>query len=197
MEHTTPKALDKSFSSVTELLKDSGVENELLDAVQDVRLQQVANALAKMRVAKGLTQKQMATVIGCTQGRISKLETGRDEDLTLKDLLDYARTTGTAFQIAFGPKMTLADQIKFHVCALRPLLDELLKIAKDGDDGIIAGIKSFLDKMIFDLGSIIGHCMLSLPKTQSSDTPEIEVISATEIRALKGGKASNNYAVCT
>jgi predicted XRE-type DNA-binding protein len=86
MDNETPKALNKSFNSLDEMLKDSGAEEEVLNAVKDVRNQQVTNALAKMRVARGMTQKQIADVIGCTQGRISKLETGRDEDLRLKEV---------------------------------------------------------------------------------------------------------------
>jgi transcriptional regulator with XRE-family HTH domain len=91
-----------TLTSLAEMLKDSGAEKELLNAVEDVRHQQVTNALAKMRVAKGLTQKQLADSLGCTQGRISKLETGRDEDLTLKDVLDYARATEIGLQIGIG-----------------------------------------------------------------------------------------------
>jgi transcriptional regulator with XRE-family HTH domain len=181
MEQNIPKAQDKSFSSVTEMLKDSGVEGEILDAVEEVRHQQVANELAKMRVAKGLTQKQMAALIGCTQGRISKLETGRDEDLTLKDLLDYAKATDSGFQIGIGPRLTLAESVKYHVFALKRNLDELVKLANKGDDEIIKGIENFLEQVVFNLAFRLGQCLKSMPKRKSPDVPEIEVISSMEL----------------
>ena len=49
----------------------------------------VVPLLTGMRVSKGLTQRQLAQAIGSSQGRISKLESGRDEDLRLQDLIDY------------------------------------------------------------------------------------------------------------
>jgi DNA-binding transcriptional regulator YiaG len=52
---------------------------------------------AEMRVSKGLTQRQLAQAIGCSQGRISKLESGRDEDLRLQDLIDYTLATDETF----------------------------------------------------------------------------------------------------
>jgi transcriptional regulator with XRE-family HTH domain len=186
MDNDTPKPQKKSFTSLREMLKDSGAEQELLDAVEDVRHQQVTNTLAKMRVAKGLTQKQMAELIGCTQGRISKLETGRDEDLRLKDVLDYARATETGLQIGIGPQPTHVQAIKHHVFALKRHLDELVKLANGGDDGLTKAIQAFLEEeVVFNIALRLGQCLKALPKNNRPNVPEIEVISSSEADQLE------------
>jgi len=195
MENHTPKALDKSFTSLNEMLQDSGAQKELLHAVEDVRHQQVTNALAKMRVTKGLTQKQLADSIGCTQGRISKLETGRDEDLTLKDVLDYARATETGLQIGIGSQPTLVKAIKYHVFALKRHLDELIELANGDDDGITKGIEDFLDEVVFNVALRLGQCLKSLPKPKTSDAPEIEVISSGEVDSPKRPAKTDKHLV--
>jgi transcriptional regulator with XRE-family HTH domain len=184
MNTQTPKALEKSFDSVEEMLKDSGVSKELLATVEDVRHQQVTNALAKIRVSKGLTQKQLADMIGCTQGRISKLETGRDDDLRLKDILDYARVTETSLQIGVGTHPTHAQAIKFHVFAMKRHLDALVGLAKGDDEGITTGVVKFFDEVLFNVAYRLGQCAKELSKLEAGREPEIEVISSEQVDDL-------------
>jgi transcriptional regulator with XRE-family HTH domain len=185
MDHETPKALNKSFNSLDEMLKDSGAEEELLNAVKDVRNQQVTHTLAKMRVAKGFTQKQMAELVGCTQGWISKLETGRDEDLRLKDVLDYARATDTGVQIGIGPQLNHVQAIKYLVFALKRHLDELIKLANGDDAGITKGIVKFFDQVVFNVAFRLGQCAKALQNRKEATGPEIEVISSGEVDDLQ------------
>jgi hypothetical protein len=46
---------------------------EIIDSVKEVEAQMVVPLLTGTRVSKGLTQRQLAQAIGCSQGRISKL----------------------------------------------------------------------------------------------------------------------------
>lgn len=168
------------------MLEDSGADKDLIEAVEDVRHQNVTNTLAKMRVAKGLTQKQMADLIGCTQGRISKLETGRDEDLRLKDILDYARATETGLQLGIGPQPNHVQAVKYHVFALKRHLDELVNQAKGDDDDLTDAIKDFLEEeVVFNVALRLGQCLKSLPKSEPADAPEIEVISSGDANPVQ------------
>jgi transcriptional regulator with XRE-family HTH domain len=78
-----------------------------------------------MRVAKELTQKELADMLGCSQGRISKLEQGRDEDLRIKDFLAYTCDTEEAVWITIGTP-TIGETVKLHIRAIRRLLEELV-----------------------------------------------------------------------
>ena len=95
------------------------------DAVKDAENQEAVNILVSMRVAKELTQKELADMLGCSQGRISKLEQGRDEDLRIKDFLDYTCDTEEAVWITIGTP-TIGETVKLHIRAIRRLLEELV-----------------------------------------------------------------------
>lgn len=56
--------------------------------------QPLMNELIAVRDAKGLSQKDIAETVGCTQSRISKLENAKDVDVRLGDLRAYANAVG-------------------------------------------------------------------------------------------------------
>src|SRR5271165_6718639 len=181
MSRPTPKALPKSYLTTSEMLEDLGTPQEIVDSVKDVENQEAVNILVSMRVAKGLTQKELADMLGCTQGRISKLEQGRDEDLRLKDFLDYTRATEDAVWITIGAP-NISETIKLHVHAIRRLVPEMVPLA-GGDQAIIDGISRFLDDILMDTGKLVQSTKLELLK-QQPEKGKLEII------ALGGRKES-------
>ena len=63
----------------------------------------VTDALTILRCSLGMTQKQVAGQMGCTQSRVSKLEAGNDDDLQLSEVRDYARALGRGLTIRIVP----------------------------------------------------------------------------------------------
>ena len=167
MTRPIPKATGKRYRGTSEMLEDSDTPQEIIDSVKEVESQVAVPLLAGMRVAKGLTQKELAQAIGCSQGRISKLETGRDEDLRLQDFLDYTRATEQSVWVTFGPP-TLAEHIKLHIHALRGLLEELVSLAGE-DRAINEGINRFLDDLLVETGRLVESSKEALPK---ADVPK-------------------------
>jgi transcriptional regulator with XRE-family HTH domain len=131
MSRRIPKATGKRYRTTSEMLEDTLTPQHIIDSVREVEAQSAVPLLAGMRVSKGITQKELAQAIGCSEGRISKLETSRDEDLRLQDLLDYTRALSGSLWITIGAP-TLGEHIKFHIHALRGLLEELVSLA--GED---------------------------------------------------------------
>jgi transcriptional regulator with XRE-family HTH domain len=183
MEQAIPKASKKRFSSVSSMLKSLGAEKETLDAVEDVEKQQLTNMLIKMRVSRGMTQADVARFLGCTQGRISKLESGRDADLRLSDLLDYQRATGVPLNLMIGPK-NHAEAIKHHVFAMKRHLDALTKLAAENGGEIKDGITDFFDQVMWNVAIRLGECQNQLKDTAEPSTSEIEIVSAPAISEL-------------
>ena len=61
----------------------------------------LAIKIAKLREKKGLSQQQMAALMGTSQQAISRIESGDYEGFTLKTLEKIAEATGTRVKIEF------------------------------------------------------------------------------------------------
>lgn len=61
----------------------------------------LAMKIAKLREKKGLSQQQMAKLMGTSQQAISRIESGNYEGFTLKTLEKIAEATGTRVKIEF------------------------------------------------------------------------------------------------
>lgn len=61
----------------------------------------LAMKIAKLRERKGLSQQQLAKLMGTSQQAISRIESGDYEGFTLKTLEKIAEATGTRVKIEF------------------------------------------------------------------------------------------------
>jgi len=195
MTEETPKALKKSHISVKEMLEDIGVDRDVIDTVEDVHRQKVSNALAKIRLSRGLTQKEMAELLKCTQGRISKLETGKDDDLRLRDLSDYAQAARVSLSVTIGPQ-NCAEAIKHHLFTVKQHIDQLVTLDNGKDLALSHGIQRFLDQILWNVAKLIGSSKQALKKAdaqKASRPAEIEIISSSD--SFAGTKGNLNELV--
>jgi len=61
----------------------------------------LAMKIAKLREKKGLSQQQLAKLMGTSQQAISRIESGEYQGFTLKTLEKIAKATGTRLKIEF------------------------------------------------------------------------------------------------
>ncbi|MBN1615446.1 MAG: helix-turn-helix transcriptional regulator [Deltaproteobacteria bacterium] len=61
----------------------------------------LAIKISELRAKKGLTQKQLAKLMGTSQQAISRIESGQYEGFTLKTLEKIAESTGMRVKIEF------------------------------------------------------------------------------------------------
>jgi len=61
----------------------------------------LAMKIGKLREKKGLSQQQMAKLMGTSQQAVSRIESGEYEGFTLKTLEKIAEATGTKVKIEF------------------------------------------------------------------------------------------------
>jgi DNA-binding XRE family transcriptional regulator len=85
----------------------SRLREDLKDPVFKAHYQEERQALmlamkiAKLREKKGLSQQQMAKLMGTSQQAVSRIESGEYEGFTLKTLEKIAEATGTRVKIEF------------------------------------------------------------------------------------------------
>ena len=89
----------RSFRSrLREDLKDPEFKAHYQEERQALML---AMKIAKLREKKGLSQQQMAKLMGTSQQAVSRIESGEYEGFTLKTLEKIAAATGTKVKIEF------------------------------------------------------------------------------------------------
>ena len=93
------KAKVRTFRSrLREDLKDPEFRAHYREERQALKL---AMKITKLREKKGLSQKQLAMLMGTSQQAISRIESGEYEGFTLKTLEKLAEATGTRVKIEF------------------------------------------------------------------------------------------------
>ena len=85
-------------SRLREDLKDPVFKAHYQEERQALKL---AMKIANLREKKGLSQQQMAKLMGTSQQAISRIESGEYEGFTLKTLEKIAEATGTKVKIEF------------------------------------------------------------------------------------------------
>lgn len=121
------KVLPEEYSSVSEMIEslseDPDFAREFEARVQDRLL---TKNLSVLRNLANLSQKELADQLGCTQSKVSKLETGVDADLRFGDMIEYAKAVGYVPYLTFVPKgMTIADKVKMHALQIAEALPGL------------------------------------------------------------------------
>ena len=93
------KAKVRTFRNrLSEDLKDPEFRAHYREERQALKL---AMKITKLREKKGLSQQQMAKLMGTSQQAISRIESGEYEGFTLKTLEKVAEATGTQLKIEF------------------------------------------------------------------------------------------------
>ena len=85
-------------SRLREDLKDPEFKAHYQEERQALML---AMKIATLREKKGLSQQQMAKLMGTSQQAVSRIESGEYEGFTLKTLEKIAEATGTKVKIEF------------------------------------------------------------------------------------------------
>ena len=89
-------------SRLREDLKDPEFKAHYQEERQALNL---AMKIARLREKKGLSQQQLAKLMGTSQQAISRIESGEYEGFTLKTLEKIAEATGTRIKIEFVAAM--------------------------------------------------------------------------------------------
>ena len=140
-----------------------------------MRLQRkLVKLLFFLRCKENLSQKLLANKISCSQSRVSKIESSLDEELTIKDLRDYAKALNLEIELNFNDaSMKLVDRIKYHAFRIKGYLEQLSHLSKD-DELIEEGVKKFYKEVFVNMTRIIAGNFSKFHKRVPS-TPIVSV----------------------
>ena len=156
-------AKKKRHNNVSQMVRELSENKAFADDFEEqLERRQVVKGLMASRASLGLSQKDIADFLGCTQSRVSKLENGNDADLHLNDLAGYAAALGYDVTIAFTPKnWTAADEVKYHAFCIKKLLSLMTDLVA-GDQSIGQGVLSFFQEAKHSLGKIVQSSVRTL-----------------------------------
>lgn len=165
-----PKAARKTngrtYASVEALMKGEGISAEVQQAyAQLVQDTCITDGLARLRRTAKLTQAEIAQRLGVTQAAVSKIESGRDETLTLAIIGAYAAASKQRVSLSFGRPLTHVQAVKEHALGLRYHLEALANLAHK-DEAIAKGIEGFFHEATINIDQIVSRCREQLPRRQ-------------------------------
>lgn len=170
------KSPSGQFGSVAEMLKSVARDSELVEEFETYRRErQLVSFLASSRNAKGMSQEDVATKMGCSQSAVSKLESGVDAELKLDEVDRYMDALGLKATVVATPKnVTSHDNVKALSKALEASLRELKDSAATADPlehAAVAAQYETLNKLV----QLIGESINSLPAGKVAPTPRLSL----------------------
>lgn len=153
----------KRYASVQDLLQGEKITPDVQSKIDELRKETgLTEILASLRVKAGFTQEQVAQRFGVTQSAISKLESGRDEDLTLGEIRKYAELSGQRIGLLLGKPLTHVEAVKIHALEIKSRLTALAKLAHK-DEEIEHAIQGFFGEAFFNILDILSKCHQQMP----------------------------------
>ncbi len=171
--------MQKKFKSVTEMVRETSGSKALTEEFEKtIAAKTLVRKLFTLRQIKGLSQQEVAKKIGCSQGRVSKLEAANDADLRLGDVVDFLTALDLELGLVVAPRQAnAAARVKHHALAIKRITDQLAELAAD-DKAIAKGVANFFGEAAFNLIGILQDAAKKLPllPEESPFRIEIEVI---------------------
>jgi transcriptional regulator with XRE-family HTH domain len=162
-----------THTSVSQMVRET-TDAPFADAFEArVHRRRIVKDLMVLRAGRGLTQGDIASKMGCSQSRISKLESSTDFDLTLGDLVRYASAVGFRVGVVLEPRdTTVVGRVRNLAFQIKHELDRLAGLASD-DQKIARGVAGFFNEAFFNLVRILQGSAKKLPCDPGDGEPPI------------------------
>lgn len=175
------------YPSVTALMQGEQMPKEVQEKVGNlINESRIATKMAQLRHLSGITQEQMAKALGVNQPAISKLEAGKDDNITLHQIKQYAQITGQRISLWFGAPLSPTEVVRNHAEGLKFGLDRLSEMACQ-NESLQSEIKGFMGNTFYSLFNIISLCNSKLPIDGDDDIAEIRMEIVTGKKAMLTG----------
>lgn len=132
--------------------------------------------LADLRNLNGISQKDVAEQLDCTQSKVSKLENGYDDNLTLQALIAYAKLFDSDLTILFSSKEdSLVSQIKYHAISIKTCFEKMNELVQQ-DANIGKGVAAFHIEALLNLVKIVGDSTnILMSSIRTSVEPQVRM----------------------
>jgi len=146
--------MSTKFKNTSEAAAQLAENPEMARTVRnEIAKNTLVSMLLSMRVAKGITQEQIAASMKCDASKISRIESGNDHQLKWQYIAGYARALNVQMSILFDDdSLPIAARIKQCVFKIDDDLKKLANMAQrfDGDEKIGEKISQFYQEVLFN-----------------------------------------------
>jgi len=179
--------MGKKYNKVSDLVKDISISAKVKEGtLKEIGKTSLAKFLFFLRCEHKLTQGALAAKIGCSQSRISKVESSYNSDLTVKDLLDYGEALNLNLELGYRQKNAkITDLIKYHIIKAREYLTQLTDMVK-GDVSMNEGALGFIKELMYNVLSAVTINLqkLQLPKNIKEPKGQIHISSPLQDKEI-------------
>ena len=187
----------KQFKNVSDLIKSfSDDENFKKEALNKIAENKLGKFLSFLRCSHRLTQKELSEKINCSQAKVSKIESAKDEDLSIKDFLEYGKALGLELEIGYRNKNTKSvDMVKYHAFQMQKYLNRIADLANE-DEAMEAGVLNFHVEALVNARRMILESMAKVEKSRlnrvvKTSTGQIHISGPVQSEgAMQEAKAS-------
>jgi len=136
------------------------LEKEVQDRHNKTRL---IRCLIGLRAKSGMSQAEVAKKMNCSQSRVSKIEHGLDEDISIGELNAYSKAVGFWFEISLSDtNQNATGKIKYHIIQANELLKKIIQLADD-DEKMLMGADSFSMEMLVNFCRLLDNATQKIP----------------------------------
>lgn len=163
-----------------EMVSETAGAEEAAKLEKAVAATKLVDTLTFLRNKAGLTQKDLADRLNCTQSKISKFEGSLDADLRFDDIVAYTKATGHQIMIVITPKdQSLVNKVKMHALMIKRALHDMVAMA--GTDGtMMKGVARFLQEAAFNLVRFVQSAAENIPNLPESKIEHVRVETPEE-----------------
>ena len=154
----------KSVSDLVQTISDSAATAELVE--QKIAERVIVSQLIAMRLKRDLSQGDIAKEMGCTQSRVSKLENGLDQDLTLADIQAYLKALNMQMGVMFHEEShTLMERVKMHAYGIVSGLQQIASLSNGDQSMEQAAVLAHMETMM-NMARLIVESGATIPAFQ-------------------------------
>lgn len=167
----------RTAKTVMDLARLTSEKDDDLSALEaTIRQRQIVNKLMAMRAARRLSQQDIATSMGVSQSKISKLEASNDDVLSLEDMRGYLQAMNLQVQILVCPKdWPPMEQVKYFAFSIRAALNRMVELARTSESVRLAE-ESHIETLC-NMAKLIVDSANNLPHIQGAESgvPDAEM----------------------
>ena len=169
------------YKSVPEMVASLSDDRDFsVQLSQRLADRELIKTLTILRTQENLTQSDVAKKLGCKQGKISKLESSRDEDACFGDLVKYTEAVGHEIRLFLVPKGQAAiDEVKTHAFMIERQLKKLVESAA-GDPVMTEGVLCFLKEAAVNLVRLVEKSAAALGPLPEPPARTLQVVAFEE-----------------
>jgi transcriptional regulator with XRE-family HTH domain len=159
------QSTEQTYNTVEDMIRSLSEDEQFKkDTLRHLNKRTIIDQLMALRTMRDLSQADIAKKMRCSQPKISKLENGTDEDMSIGDFIKYTGCLGYNVKIMLlRDDIPLVAEVKMHALAIDRVLRRIAEMSA-GDDTMTDGAASFCGETMVNMARFVLNTAKSLGK---------------------------------